>query len=159
MQKPGIITRQQELAIAIRIATNAHHGQFDRQGWPYILHPLAVMNRGQSIEEMIVGVLHDVLEDCDDWTKDRLLEEGISPGCAHSVDLITKKNGIDYDQYIEDLSNDLWARRNKMYDLTENSRLDRMFLPLKEKQIEKKVKYMKSYLYLQQKEFQYLSGV
>ena len=47
---------------AIEIAIEAHKGQKDRAGTPYILHPLRVMLRVESDTEMIVAVLHDVIE-------------------------------------------------------------------------------------------------
>ena len=49
---------------AIKIAVEAHTGQVDKGGNPYILHPLRVMLSLNSEEERIVGVLHDVVEDC-----------------------------------------------------------------------------------------------
>ncbi len=48
---------------AIRLAVEAHQGQRDKIGQPYILHPLRVMFRLTSETERIVGVLHDVIED------------------------------------------------------------------------------------------------
>jgi (p)ppGpp synthase/HD superfamily hydrolase len=50
---------------AIEIATEAHSGQFDKSGKEYVGHPLRVMEMGQTEEEKIVGVLHDVIEDTD----------------------------------------------------------------------------------------------
>ena len=49
---------------AIKIAVEAHAGQVDKGGSPYILHPLRVMLSLDREEERIVGVLHDVMEDC-----------------------------------------------------------------------------------------------
>ena len=49
---------------AIKIAAEAHTGQVDKGGNPYILHPLRVMLSLETEEERIVGVLHDVVEDC-----------------------------------------------------------------------------------------------
>lgn len=47
------------------IATNAHAGQFDKGGKPYILHCLAVMNLLDSSDEelLCIAVGHDVIED------------------------------------------------------------------------------------------------
>ena len=50
---------------AIEIAVQAHSGQLDKGGAPYILHPLRVMLRMATEEERIVAVLHDVVEDSD----------------------------------------------------------------------------------------------
>ena len=45
---------------AIEIAVEAHRGQSDKAGAPYLLHPLRVMMSLDTDEERIVGVLHDV---------------------------------------------------------------------------------------------------
>ena len=49
--------------IALRIATSAHAGQLDRDGYPVILHPLTVGLMGHADEEKMTGFLHDVVED------------------------------------------------------------------------------------------------
>ena len=62
---------------AIQIATEAHKGQLDKSGKDYIGHPLRVMEMGNTEEEKIVGVLHDVVEDTE-WTFEALEAEGFS---------------------------------------------------------------------------------
>ena len=54
---------QQLLSKAISIALKAHEGQTDKAGMPYIGHVMRVMNAGRTMDEKIVGVLHDVVED------------------------------------------------------------------------------------------------
>jgi len=66
---------------AIKIAVEAHTGQVDKGGNPYILHPLRVMLSLDSEDERIVGVLHDVVEDCEGWTWERLRDQG----CSHKI--------------------------------------------------------------------------
>ena len=63
---------------AIEIAVEAHKGQLDKGGNLYVLHPLRVMMSLDTEDEKIVGVLHDVVEDCKGWTWDRLRSEGFS---------------------------------------------------------------------------------
>ena len=63
---------------AIEIAVEAHKGQVDKAGNLYVLHPLRVMMSLETEDEKIVGVLHDVVEDCEGWTWDRLRSEGFS---------------------------------------------------------------------------------
>ena len=65
----------QTLERAIAIAATAHTGQVDKGGAPYILHPLKVMLRMNTLEERIVAVLHDVVEDCEGWTLERVASE------------------------------------------------------------------------------------
>ena len=50
---------------AITLAVEAHRGQVDKNGAPYILHPLRVMFRLEHDLDRMVGILHDVVEDTD----------------------------------------------------------------------------------------------
>ena len=54
-------SKNMNLEKAIKIAVEAHTGQVDKGGNPYILHPLRVMLSLDTEEERIVGVLHDVV--------------------------------------------------------------------------------------------------
>jgi (p)ppGpp synthase/HD superfamily hydrolase len=71
---------------AIAIATEAHEGQLDKAGAPYVTHPLRVMAALETIEEKMVGVLHDVVEDCPGWTFDRLRAEGFPEPILAALD-------------------------------------------------------------------------
>ena len=77
---------------AISIAVEAHNGQFDKGGNPYVLHPLRVMMALNTNDEMIVGVLHDVVEDCSEkgvgWA--RLKQEGFSETVLDALRSVTK---------------------------------------------------------------------
>ena len=57
----------EDYSIAIDIATRAHQGQF-RKGakrTPYIVHPALVALSVKTVRQMIIAMLHDVIEDCD----------------------------------------------------------------------------------------------
>lgn len=60
---------------AIILAINAHRGQVDKAGAPYILHPLHLMMQMHSETAKIVAVLHDVVEDTP-YTLDDLVAQG-----------------------------------------------------------------------------------
>ena len=81
-----------DLQRSISIAVEAHYGQTDKGGNPYILHPMRVMLSLRTEDEMIVGVLHDVVEDCSDrgfgW--DRLASEGFSDSILDALRSVTK---------------------------------------------------------------------
>ena len=70
------MTKEELLNKAIKIADKAHKGQTDKFGTPYIGHVMRVMNYGKTYDEKIVGVLHDVIEDCPEITLDYLLQQG-----------------------------------------------------------------------------------
>ena len=48
---------------ALILAAESHRGQVDKAGQPYILHPIRVMLRVNTLEERIAALLHDVVED------------------------------------------------------------------------------------------------
>ena len=75
---------------AIEIAVEAHKGQLDKAGNLYVLHPLRVMMNLDTEDEKIVGVLHDVVEDCEGWTWDRLRSEGFSEKIIDALQSVSK---------------------------------------------------------------------
>lgn len=123
---------------ALEIAICAHKGQLDLDGKPVILHPLTVGLMGTCTDEIVVGFLHDVVEDSD-YTFEYLLEQGIP---AHIVDtlrllthaktepthivdtlrLLTHAKTETYDTYLERIatSGDRLAIVTKWHDLTHN---------------------------------------
>lgn len=65
---------------ALQVALEAHGGQLRRgSNAPYVIHPiqvaLALSGLGASVTVIQAGVLHDVVEDCDDWTYERIVQE------------------------------------------------------------------------------------
>lgn len=75
---------------AIEIAVEAHKGQVDKACNLYVLHPLRVMMSLDTEDEKIVGVLHDVVEDCEGWTWDRLRSEGFSEKIIDALQSVSK---------------------------------------------------------------------
>ncbi len=134
---------------AIEIAVSAHAGQMDKAGAPYILHPLRMMLRMSSPTEMMVAVLHDVVEDCDGWTEARLKEEGIPPEVVAAVSSVTKlpEEEGDYIRFIRRAANNPVARRVKLADLEDNMDLGRISNPT-EKDLARLEKYRSAHAFL-----------
>lgn len=109
------------LARAIEIAVAAHAGQTDKAGAPYILHPLRVMQSLATEDERIVGVLHDLIDDCPEWTMDRLQQEGFSNHVLSALAAVTKLSDDEpYPDFIARAARDPIARRVKRADLIDN---------------------------------------
>lgn len=112
---------------AIQIAVDAHRGDRGRDGLPYILHPLRVMDavRPWGDGVMIVGVLHDVVEKSD-WTLDGLRRAGIPDELVEAVDALTKRaseeaDGEDgYFRFVMRAAGDGIAALVKRADLRDN---------------------------------------
>ncbi|CAI8921746.1 MULTISPECIES: HD domain-containing protein [Pseudomonas] len=118
----------QTLERAIAIAAAAHAGQVDKGGAPYILHPLKVMLRMNSLEERIVAVLHDVVEDCG-ISFDDLRKEGFSEAVLSAIESVTKVPGESYEDFVERAAQNPIGRVVKLADLEENSDLSRIASP------------------------------
>jgi len=104
---------------AINIACVAHHGQVDKRGKPYILHPLAVMFDAtiQSEEEMITAVLHDVVED----TYVTMQSLSVFPlNIQFAIKALSRKDGESYNKYLDRLKENQLAIKVKMADLKHN---------------------------------------
>ena len=116
---------REQLKHAMYIAINAHHEQLDRNNQPYIGHPFRVMGAGQTLEEKIVGVLHDIIEDTNIRMID-LSNEGFSEDIIDAVHVLTKVDNEEYDHYIQRVMRNDLALRVKLNDLTDNMDLRRL---------------------------------
>lgn len=114
---------------AIQIAAAAHAGQRDKAGNPYVLHPLRVMLALNSQEEQIVGVLHDVVEDCEGWSFDRLRLEGFSQKILDALNSVTKRDGEGYMAFVHRAGENVIGRAVKVADLIDNMDLARIANP------------------------------
>lgn len=121
---------------ALEIATTAHDGQTDKFGVAYIFHPLRAMARVASWgeEAQMVALLHDVIEDSNDWTLERLREEGFSASVVAGVDAMTKRddeenddNGDDgYMRFVARAGQNSLGKIVKIADLEDNMDIRRM---------------------------------
>ena len=110
---------------AVKIALKAHEGQNDKAGSPYLLHVLRVMMRVEKIDEKIVALLHDVVEDSSTTIED-LAKEGFPANILKSVELLTKKKGEPYKDYIKKIGRNRLARVVKLADLKDNMDVTRL---------------------------------
>lgn len=123
------------------IATNAHAGQFDRGGNPYILHPLKVMHYLKTTDEelMCIALGHDVIEDTK-VTFQELRDAGISERVISGIQALTKQPGQTYEEYKETVFSNVDAMRVKMADLRHNTDVRRL-KGVTEKDIARMAKY------------------
>ena len=114
---------------ALRIAVDAHAGQFDKAGKPYILHPLRVMMTVESPtldSARKVAILHDVVEDSQ-WTVESLdAKFGLTLEEQAALRLLTHGDDEDYDAYVERLASNPLARAVKLADLRDNLDVTRL---------------------------------
>ena len=115
------------LSTAIKIAVNAHDGQFDKGGNAYILHPLKVMHYLNSDDEELqaIAVLHDVIEDSD-VTLVELFVQGMSVRVIHALRALTKQRGQTQEEYLNGIMASEDAMKVKLADLRHNTDICRL---------------------------------
>ena len=104
---------------AAKIASEAHVGQYDKAGYPYIMHPYHLAEGFSDEASVIVALLHDVVEDTD-WTLEALEKEGFSREVIKALSLLTHAKGVPYLEYVARIAGDPLARRVKIADLRHN---------------------------------------
>lgn len=120
------MAKQPTLQRAIELAVEAHAGQEDLPGEPYITHPMRVMlalaDEGEH-ELRMVGILHDAVER-GTLTLKRLKQEGFSKDVIRGVELMTHdKEKASYADYVVALKKHRLARPVKLADLRDNADL------------------------------------
>lgn len=143
------------LAKMLVIATNAHAGQFDKGGNPYILHPLKVLHYLKSDDEELqcIALGHDVIEDCSGKivfiggvektiSYKMLREEGMSERVIAGIAGVTKLPGQTQEEYEDGVCANVDCMRVKKSDLRHNSDIRRL-KGVTDKDIARIAKYMK----------------
>jgi (p)ppGpp synthase/HD superfamily hydrolase len=117
-----------ELTIkAMRIAFDAHNGQVDRIGVPYVFHPYHLAEQMTDETSVCAALLHDVVEDTE-MTFEDLAERGITPEIIEAVRLLTHDEAVPYMDYVRNIrdSGNRAALAVKLADLRHNSDRSRM---------------------------------
>lgn len=142
LQVADVVNGNHLLQRAIEIATNAHKGQTDRAGKPYITHPLRVMQACSVDDERIVAVLHDVVEDTPVTLDD--LSRDFPPHIVEAVGCLTRTPEMAYEQYIEQVADNPLAVQVKLRDLSDNMDIRRL-LVLTDADQNRLHRYLKAY--------------
>lgn len=108
------------------LAYDAHHGQLDKGGVPYIFHPIHLAEQMPDELTTIVALLHDVVEDTDLSLDD--LAHDFPPAVIDALRLLTHKPGTNYLDYVRALRNNPIAATVKRADLLHNSDESRLAL-------------------------------
>lgn len=104
---------------AMRIAYDAHHGQLDCNGVPYIFHPFHVAEQMNDEISVCVALLHDVVEDTS-LTVEELSRE-FPEEVVQAVSLLTHDKSVDYFDYLQQIKRNPYARNVKIADVLHNS--------------------------------------
>lgn len=109
---------------AMRIAYDAHMGQTDKVGLPYVFHPLHLAEQMEDEISTCVALLHDVVEDTSVTLAD--LARDFPAEVVEAVALLTHEDGLDYFDYVRAIAQNSVAKAVKLADLDHNSDLSRL---------------------------------
>lgn len=140
------------LGTILKIAVDAHAGQFDKGNNPYILHPLKVMHYLKTDDEELqcIAVGHDLIEDTS-VTYEQLRNAGVSERVIAGIKALTKERGETYSEYKEKVKANPDAVKVKRCDLRHNTDIRRIKGgKITEKDVERIVRYHEFYLELQE---------
>ena len=98
---------------AMKLCYDAHKGQVDKSGLPYVFHPFHVAEQMTDEATTIVALLHDVVEDTD-YTLEDLAAEGFGKDLLEAVALMTHEDDVPYLDYVTKLKGNPIARAVKL---------------------------------------------
>ena len=104
---------------AVKIAYDAHLGQLDYNGVPYIFHPYHLAEQMDDEISCTVALLHDVVEDTSITFAD--LEQMFPKQVVEIVMLLTHDEKVDYFEYIRKIKTNAIATKVKLADIKHNS--------------------------------------
>lgn len=119
---------------AMKLAYNAHHGQTDKSGLPYIFHPFHLAEQMTDEITVCIALLHDVAEDTDITIAE--LEKEFPVEVTEALKLLTHDKNTDYFDYIRKIKESPAASVVKLADLRHNFDISR----LRNKQVRNSVK-------------------
>ena len=114
---------------ARQIVTEAFKHKTDKAGRPYVEHLEAVCAMVESDEDEVkaIALLHDLLEDCEEWDFNKLTE-AFNERIADAVLALTKYHSLahNYSEYIRFVKNNPDAVIVKLADLLHNMDITRL---------------------------------
>ncbi len=131
--------------LAFKIIKKAFDGKTDKGGHPYIDHLKRVSDNCPDIGDVkTVALLHDLLEDCPEWSA-KALRTFFTDDVVDSVIALTQGAGQSYKDYIGQVLENEWATIVKRHDLKDNMDITRL-TELTQKDFDRLKKYHEAYL-------------
>lgn len=127
---------------ALRLCYEAHNGQLDKGGAPYVFHPMHLAEQMTTEDATIVALLHDVVEDTQ-YTLADIAALGFGNNVIEALALLTHDKSVSYKDYIAEIKSNDIAKQVKLADLAHNADLTRLNV-ITEKDIARREKYLAS---------------
>lgn len=109
---------------AMQIAWNAHMGQYDKAGMPYVFHPWTIAEMMDDENSVVVALLHDTIEDT--YVTAEYLLRYFPQHIVDAVVVLTRREDETYQDYLIRIKQSPLATKVKIGDLKHNSDLGRL---------------------------------
>ena len=110
---------------AMQLSYEAHHGQKDKCGVPYVFHPYRVAEAQKDEYAVCAALLHDTVEDT--WvTPEHLEQMGFPDEVVSAVRLLTHDKKVPYMEYVRKIKQNSIAKAVKLADLHDNMNTGRL---------------------------------
>lgn len=106
-------------------AMGLHGGQVDRGGAPYAEHLVFVADHQPTYAGRVIALYHDSIED-EKTTAESLLTYGLPRSIVVRIELMSRRPGQNYEDYVIEVCKDGHTRRVKRWDVKHNLQLDRL---------------------------------
>ncbi len=110
---------------ACNLIFEAHNGQLDKGGYPYVMHPIHLAEQMDDEFSTVAALLHDVVEDTDITFED-LSKMGFPKEVIVALTLLTHKKDVPYLDYVSAIKKNEIAMKVKFADLKHNSDITRI---------------------------------
>lgn len=132
---------------AIKLMFDKQKNEIDKGGMPYVFHPFHLAEQMETEDEVVVALLHDIVEDTD-VNIEKLAKMGFTKKEIDAISIMTHNKNDSYEEYIKKISTNKIATKVKIADLKHNLDITRLN-EIKTKDLEKIEKYKKSLNYLE----------
>jgi hypothetical protein len=121
---PDDVFKEGRFYVALKYAMQAHKGQVDKGGNPYILHPVHLASQMKNEDEKIIALFHDIVEDTE-FTLEDIANWGFAD-LLGPIDCLTKRKDETYAESMERVMGDVRALKVKIADIKHNSDVTRL---------------------------------
>ena len=136
---------------AMKLCYEAHAGQTDKSGLPYVHHPLHLAEQMDDEDSTVTARLHDVVEDTQ-YSIEDLQGMGFGDNVIEALKLLTHDPAVPYMEYVRKIGTNPLATKVKLADLAHNSDTTRLDHEPTEADLKRLQKYQEARKILLQEE-------
>jgi len=108
----------------MKLAYEAHMGQWDAGGFPYIFHPYHLAEQMDNETRTCIALLHDVVEDTSVTIEQ--IKKDFPTEIVDALELLTYDEHVDYYEYVKKVCTNADAAFVKLADLVHNISEERL---------------------------------